>query len=71
MKRMTMGGRHVIKVKRGAETVGQPFRLTATPNGVPLINKTGKSGGGYRLTNEAQGQSDDPTPAQSGAGDGF
>ncbi len=51
----TMGGRHVIKVKRGTETVGQPFRLTATPNGVPLINKTGKLGGGYRLTAQGGG----------------
>jgi hypothetical protein len=52
-----MGGRHVVRVKKDGDYVGQPFRLTATPNGVPLINKTGKSAGGYRLTRQGLGVS--------------
>ncbi|MCL4303190.1 MAG: hypothetical protein KJ077_46320 [Anaerolineae bacterium] len=52
-----LGGRHVVRVKQGDSYVGQPFRLTATPNGVPLVSKTGKSAGGYRLTRQAGGLS--------------
>lgn len=50
-----LGGRHVVRVKKDNEYIGQPFRLTATPSGVPLISKTGKSAGGYRLTHQGQG----------------
>ncbi|GIK40226.1 MAG: hypothetical protein BroJett011_40590 [Chloroflexota bacterium] len=50
-----LGGRHVVRIKQNNEYIGQPFRLTATPSGVPLISKTGKSAGGYRLTYQGQG----------------
>jgi hypothetical protein len=52
-----LGGRHVVRVKKDNETIGQPFRLTATPSGVPLISKTGKSAGGYRLIYQGGGLS--------------
>ncbi|MCQ3977568.1 MAG: hypothetical protein DPW09_29415 [Anaerolineae bacterium] len=50
-----LGGRHVVRVVKDGEFVGQPFRLTATPSGVPLISKTGRGAGGYRLAFPGQG----------------
>jgi hypothetical protein len=60
-----LGGRHVVRVKKDNEYIGQPFRLTATPSGVPLISKTGKSAGGYRLTYQGQGISLDTRLARA------
>ncbi|MBE7474343.1 MAG: hypothetical protein HS114_34870 [Anaerolineales bacterium] len=49
-----LGGRYVVWVKQGDQAIGQPFRLSATPSGVPLLSKTGKGPGGYRLTRQGQ-----------------
>lgn len=49
-----LGGRHVIRVVRNGETIGQPFRLSATPSDVPLVSKTGRGAGGYRLAYPGQ-----------------
>lgn len=55
------GGRYTVRiVNQEGQPVGQPFRLTATPNDVPLISKTGKGPGGFRKTQV--GLNADPLP---------
>ncbi len=42
------GGRHVINIVKNGRRFSEPFRLSATPGGVPLLSKTGKGPGGFR-----------------------
>lgn len=47
----TFGGAYTVQlIAPDGQNAGQPFRLSATPGDVPLVNKTGKGPGGFRKT---------------------
>jgi hypothetical protein len=51
----SLGGRYAINiVDANGKRVGEPFRISVTPDGQELISKEGKGPGGYRLTKEGK-----------------